>query len=82
MKHNAICERREEGSGGEELGSEADPRWAQSLSLQRGREASEQGGQVIDGKRFRILTFKIAIRSHLSTHCSLNAAELHFPTEK
>lgn len=30
----------------------------------------------------RILTFKIAIRNHFSTHCCLDADELHFQTEK
>lgn len=34
------------------MGIEADPRRAPSLSLQRGREDSEQGGQVIDGEMY------------------------------
>lgn len=68
--------------GGKELGSEADPRRAQSLSLQREERIQSREDRSLMVKRIRILTFKIAIRSHLSTHCSLNAGELHFPTEK
>lgn len=50
VKHNAICEREGEGQQGDEMGSEADPRRALSLSLQKERKDSEQGGQVIDSK--------------------------------
>lgn len=57
-------------------------RQAVCLSLQEGSENLWQGDRSLAIRCIRILTFKIAIRNHFSTHCSFRADELHFQTEK
>lgn len=57
-------------------------RRAPSLSLQKGSEDRSGEDRSLTVKCIRILPFKIAIRNHFSTLCSLDARELHFPTKK
>lgn len=42
------------------------------------RELVSRGNRSLMIKCIRILTFKIAIRNHFSTHCCFNADEMHF----
>lgn len=48
----------------------------------RGVRAGGRGDGSLTMKCIRILTFKIAIRNHFSTHCCFNAGELRFQAEK